>query len=232
MWSQGSRLVAEATAKVEVDGRQRARSAGREPLEGHWRAVEEVGMALRTFRSLPTPRRVECRLITKILCICGANPATLPPHSFLTNTIPMSVVEPALDIGFICGCQPWAQEGMAFLAKAAGQGHAYAMQRLAGIYYDRKEYEQAVAWFTKGAEAGLPEAMFSLGRCLDTGEGVAVPDYPAVGSYTRPYPRLTSSTFWAIRRSSSSQALSGRYAGHLTVSVPKTAQAELISGRV
>jgi TPR repeat protein len=64
---------------------------------------------------------------------------------------------------------------MTLLKKAAGQGHAYAMDKVADIHDTRKEHEQALAWFAKGAEAGLPRAMFSLGA----------------GAYTRP---LSSST--------------------------------------
>jgi hypothetical protein len=43
---------------------------------------------------------------------------------------------------------------MALLEKAAGQGHAYAMMALGSVHDVRKEYEQAVKWLTKGAEAG------------------------------------------------------------------------------
>ena len=78
-----------------------------------------------------------------------------------------------------------AEEGVALLEKAAGQGHAYAMFRVGGIHDVRKEYEQAVAWFTKGAEAGLPKAMYNLGTLLDKGEGVAAPDYPAAAGWYR-----------------------------------------------
>ena len=75
---------------------------------------------------------------------------------------------------------------MALLEKAAGQGHAYAMHVLGNIHRTRKEHEQAVEWYTKGAEAGLPRAVFSLGCRLESGEGVAAPDYPAaVDWYTR-----------------------------------------------
>ena len=74
---------------------------------------------------------------------------------------------------------------MALLEKAAGQGHAYAMYELGSIHDVRKEHEQAVAWFTKSAEAGLPKAMFNLGTCLDKGVGVAAPDYPAAVSWYR-----------------------------------------------
>jgi TPR repeat protein len=72
---------------------------------------------------------------------------------------------------------------MALLEKAAGQGHAYAMYELADIHDERGEHEQAVAWFTKSAEAGLPKALFNLGVCLDTGDGVAAPDYPAAAGW-------------------------------------------------
>ena len=68
---------------------------------------------------------------------------------------------------------------MALLEKAAGQGHAYAMDALGDVHHARNEHEQAVKWFTKGAEAGLPQAMYALGCHLDEGQGVAAPDYPA-----------------------------------------------------
>jgi TPR repeat protein len=74
---------------------------------------------------------------------------------------------------------------MALLEKAAWQGHVYAMHALASIHYARKEHEQAVEWFIKGAETGLPGAMFRLGFCLDSGEGVAAPDFPAAAAWYR-----------------------------------------------
>jgi TPR repeat protein len=74
---------------------------------------------------------------------------------------------------------------MALMEKAAGQGHAYAMYELGLIHNQGKKHEQAVEWFTKGAEAGLPGAMCHLGCCLDLGEGVAAPDYPAAADWYR-----------------------------------------------
>jgi len=74
---------------------------------------------------------------------------------------------------------------VALLEKAAGQGHVYAMTALGSIYDQRKEYEQAVEWYTMGAEAGLPVAKFSLGNMLDKGHGVAAPDYPAAADWFR-----------------------------------------------
>jgi len=74
---------------------------------------------------------------------------------------------------------------MAFLVKAAEQGHAYAMDALGKAHDARKEHEQAVEWYTKGAEAGLPGALFNLGCCLDSGEGVAAPDHPAAVDWFR-----------------------------------------------
>jgi len=77
------------------------------------------------------------------------------------------------------------QEGTALLEKAAGQGHAYAMEWLGIVHHERQEYEEAMGWFTKGAEAGLPKAMFNLGRCLDEAKGLAAPDYTAAAGWYR-----------------------------------------------
>ena len=74
---------------------------------------------------------------------------------------------------------------MALLEKAAVQGHAYAMLWLGNAHHVWKEYEQAVIWFTRGAEAGLPKSMFNLGRCLEEGKGVAATDYPAAAGWYR-----------------------------------------------
>jgi len=74
---------------------------------------------------------------------------------------------------------------MALLEKAAGQGHANAMFELGRMHHARKEHVQAVEWFTKGADAGLPTAMFVLGCFLDNGEGVAAQDYPAAAGWYR-----------------------------------------------
>jgi TPR repeat protein len=59
------------------------------------------------------------------------------------------------------------------------------MQALGDIHYARKEYEQEVAWLTRGAEAGLPRAMYNLGLSLDQGQGVAGPFYPAAADWYR-----------------------------------------------
>jgi len=72
---------------------------------------------------------------------------------------------------------------MALLEQAAGQGHAYAMNALGSIHRQRNQYAQALEWFTKGAEAGLPKAMFNLGPRLDQGEGMTAPDCPATAGW-------------------------------------------------
>jgi hypothetical protein len=75
---------------------------------------------------------------------------------------------------------------MALLEKAAGQGHVYAMNALGSVHTRWKEHEQAVTWFTKAAEVGLPGAMHNLGSMLDQGLGVAAPDsLAAVGWFRR-----------------------------------------------
>jgi TPR repeat protein len=74
---------------------------------------------------------------------------------------------------------------MALLEKAAGQGHAYAMYWLGHCYCSREEHEQAAEWYTKGAEAGLPKAMYNLGCLLHRGKGVALPDHTAAADWYR-----------------------------------------------
>jgi len=69
------------------------------------------------------------------------------------------------------------------MEKAAEQGHAYAMSALGGIHRARDEHEQAAAWTTKAAEAGLPKAMFNFGLSIDKGKGGAAPDYPAAAGW-------------------------------------------------
>jgi TPR repeat protein len=59
------------------------------------------------------------------------------------------------------------------------------MYILGDIHDMWKEHQQAMAWYTKGADAGLPKAMFNLGVCLEKAEGVAAPDYPAALDWYR-----------------------------------------------
>ena len=94
-------------------------------------------------------------------------------------------MRPPLTKTSICGCRPWAEEGTTLLEKAAGQGHAYAMQAMGDIHRARNEHDQVVEWLTKGANSGLPRAMFDLGCYLDTGKGMAAPDYPAAADWYR-----------------------------------------------
>jgi TPR repeat protein len=82
------------------------------------------------------------------------------------------------------GRSPQSDEGMALLEKAAGQGHVHAMFVLGGIHHERKEHEQAVAWKTKAAEAGWPDAMFDLG-CYLAGEGGLPDPQAAMGWFRR-----------------------------------------------
>jgi TPR repeat protein len=51
------------------------------------------------------------------------------------------------------------------------------------IHHAWNEHDQAVEWFTKGAEAGVPRAMYHIGYCLDMGEGVAAPDSQAAAEW-------------------------------------------------
>jgi TPR repeat protein len=114
---------------------------------------------------------------------------------------------------------------MALLEKAAGQGHVYAMNALGSIHREWEEHEQAVEWFTKGAEAGLPRAMFMLGCCLDEGKGVAAPDYPAAADWYRRAAEAGDengannlSNMYTVGRGIHSAFLSHHFACHLSSS--------------
>jgi TPR repeat protein len=62
---------------------------------------------------------------------------------------------------------------MALLEKAAGQGHACAMDVLGSIHRVRQEHEQAVQWYTKAAEAGADtRPLFGSTQALSLGQGV------------------------------------------------------------
>ena len=59
------------------------------------------------------------------------------------------------------------------------------MNGLGCAHFKSKEFELAVWWFAKGAEAGLPTAMHNFGTLLDAGEGVASPDCQAAAGWYR-----------------------------------------------
>jgi TPR repeat protein len=74
------------------------------------------------------------------------------------------------------GRSPTAGQGVVLLEKAAEQGHAYAMEELGSMYYERDVHELALDWYTKAADAGLPRAKLNVGYMLENAEGVAAPD--------------------------------------------------------
>ena len=59
------------------------------------------------------------------------------------------------------------------------------MDALGCIHHVRNDHDTAVEWLTKGAQAGLPRAMYMLGLCLDRGGGVAAPDCLAAADWYR-----------------------------------------------
>jgi len=54
-----------------------------------------------------------------------------------------------------------------------------------GNMHDKKENEQALKWYTKGAEAGLPKAMHNYAVYVHEGRCAAAPDYPAAADWYR-----------------------------------------------
>jgi hypothetical protein len=68
-------------------------------------------------------------------------------------------------------------QGIAWIRKAAAQGHADAEQELGVIYATgdgvKQDNVQAVAWFRKAAEQGEATAQYNLGLLYAKGQGVA-----------------------------------------------------------
>jgi len=79
---------------------------------------------------------------------------------------------------------------MVWYQKAAagqGQGAADAMGNIGALYRDgdgvAKNYQQAMAWALKGAEAGCPGAMTIVGFLYNNGLGVATNRNTAIAWY-------------------------------------------------
>ncbi|MDR2188748.1 MAG: sel1 repeat family protein [Azonexus sp.] len=67
-------------------------------------------------------------------------------------------------------------EAAAWYRKAAEQGHVWAKNELANLYYNgcgvKKDLEQAAAWFRNSAEQGNVDGQYSLGLMYEHGLGV------------------------------------------------------------
>ena len=85
------------------------------------------------------------------LTLCTAHPVA---HHEATYDASMRPPTSSTTKASICGCRPRAEEGLALLEKAAGQGHAYAMVTLGSIHHTRKDHGQVMRWTTRAAEAG------------------------------------------------------------------------------
>jgi len=59
-----------------------------------------------------------------------------------------------------------------WFTKATEQGDMNAAHSLADILYDRKNYDEALQWYRKAADAGIADAQFGLGLMYDLGQGV------------------------------------------------------------
>ncbi len=77
------------------------------------------------------------------------------------------------------GIKQDAQTGMAWLSKAAAQGHGKAMLVIGSIYEEgdaetgiKQDFAKAVEWYTKAAATDLTEAQFQLALLYLQGKGV------------------------------------------------------------
>src|ERR1700680_4049834 len=79
-------------------------------------------------------------------------------------------------------------QGIAWIRKAAAQGHVDAEQELGVVYATgdgvKQGKAQAVAWFRKAAEQGNATAQYNLGALYARGQGVAT-DYAQAVNWWR-----------------------------------------------
>ena len=80
----------------------------------------------------------------------------LAPHNFVARHTQMRSPDDQYSTTILCGCQPCAEEGVALLEKAAGQGHVYAMNNLGMLDEARKEYTRAAEWCTQAGAYTRP----------------------------------------------------------------------------
>ena len=118
-----------------------------------------------------------------------ANVITNPVGDWTTQTAEPTVLFRAVGVEIVkqmagAGDRE-AQFSLGYSLVRAADGAAGATSLGAAGRSPQSEHEQAVAWFTKGAEAGLPRAMYNLGTLLNTGEGVAAPDHRAAADWYR-----------------------------------------------
>ena len=83
------------------------------------------------------------------------------------------------------GCIKNEEKGNVILEYCALKGSARAQRRLGGCYYDKKNYQKAVEWYTKAAEQGNASSQYSLGICYYKGYGVEKDYQKAVEWWTK-----------------------------------------------
>jgi hypothetical protein len=71
------------------------------------------------------------------------------------------------------------------LQLAANSGHVYAAERLGRLCVEFGEFAESKECYLRAATAGLPEGMFKMGRCLESGEGGIEMDAPAAAEWYR-----------------------------------------------
>jgi TPR repeat protein len=120
---------------------------------------------------------------------------------------------------------------MALLEKAAGQGHAHAMYTLGSVHVSRQDFEQAVGWFTMGAEAGLPKAMHCLGHALDSGQGVTARDHSAAAGWFRRAADASNGDAWSANNLSEMYAV-GRGRARQTTSASSCSTFQMLVSQV
>lgn len=71
-------------------------------------------------------------------------------------------------------------KAMQWILKSALSGYKEAQEKMGDIYYDNKQYEKAVLWYTKAAKQKSRNSEYRLGFCYFFGDGVKADTAKAV----------------------------------------------------
>lgn len=84
------------------------------------------------------------------------------------------------------GCHIDEGKSISILTYHANKGNSRAQRKLGDYYYkSKKEFKNAVEWYTKAAEQGDSNAQYNLGICYENGRGVEQNYKKAVEWYTK-----------------------------------------------
>lgn len=80
---------------------------------------------------------------------------------------------------------PNNENAIMWLSKAAENGHVEAQDKLGVVYFEQKDYKQAIKWLKVSASRNVTEASYLIGLCYQNGFGVEMNTTDAAVWYTK-----------------------------------------------